>query len=151
MKKYIPFSVVFILLLNSCGTTNHKTNYPVRKPHPISTNTGSSTTSTAQVEREYEALLKTYKSETAQVLTYLLNDSSDDPRTSVTIENNSRCNTVMTISSTNYFKKIPIAAYKSSSVMVPKNQNYNLSGMVCNAVYQKTKFIESSYKVTVSN
>lgn len=151
MKKCIAFSAMFILLLNSCGTTNHKTKYPVRKTNPISTNTGSSTTSAAQVEREYEALMKTYKSETAQVLTYLLNDSSDDPRTSITIENNSRCNTLMTISGTNYFKKIPIAAYKSGSVMVPKNQNYNLSGMVCNAVYQKTKFVGSSYKVTVSN
>ena len=151
MKKCIAFSAMFILLLNNCGTTNHKTKYPVRKTNPISTNTGSSTTSAAQVEREYEALMKTYKSETAQVLTYLLNDSSDDPRTSITIENNSRCNTVMTISGTNYFKKIPIAAYKSGSVMVPKNQNYNLSGMVCNAVYQKTKFVGSSYKVTVSN
>jgi hypothetical protein len=58
---------------------------------------------------------------------------------------------VLTISGNNYFKKIPIGANKIGSTMVPKNQNYNISGMVCNSVYQKTKFISSSYNVTLSN
>ncbi|SEM20794.1 hypothetical protein SAMN05421856_101739 [Chryseobacterium taichungense] len=151
MKKYISFSVVLILFLNSCGNKVSKTNYPVRKPNPVSTNTGSSTTSAAQVEREYQALMKTYKSETAEVLTYLLNDSSNDPKTSITVENKSRCNMVLTISGTNYFKKVPIGANKIGAVMVPKNQNYNLSGMICNAVYHNTKFVSSSYEVKLSN
>lgn len=156
MRKLFPFSVavtVIFLFLNSCETRHYKTTAgnPVRKPHPTSSNTGSSTTSASQTEREYQNLIKTYKSETADVLTDLLNDSSDNLKTSITVENNSRCNMVLTISGNNYFKKIPIGTNKIGAVMVPKNQNYNLSGMICNTVYQKTKFITSSYNVKLSN
>ncbi|AZA56039.1 DUF6759 domain-containing protein [Chryseobacterium shandongense] len=148
MKKYILFSAAFVLLLHSCGSTGNTKNYPVRKPIAQPSVKGSSTT---QVEREYQALIKTYKSETAEVLTHLLNDSSNDQRTSITVENKSRCNMVLTISGNNYFKKVPIAANKIGAVMVPKNQNYNLSGMICDAVYQKTKFISEPYDVKLSN
>jgi hypothetical protein len=103
MKKYILFSAAFVLLLHSCGSTGNTKNYPVRKPIAQPSVKGSSTT---QVEREYQALIKTYKSETAEVLTHLLNDSSNDQRTSITIENKSRCNMVLTISGNNYFKKV---------------------------------------------
>ncbi|WP_288244762.1 DUF6759 domain-containing protein [uncultured Chryseobacterium sp.] len=152
MNKYFSFSAtIIILFLNSCGSTGYTKNYPVRKPVVRPSATGSSTTSAAQTEREYQALIKTYKSETAEVLTYLLNDSSKDPRTSITVENNSRCNMVLTISGNNYFKKVPIAANKIGAVMVPKNQNYNLSGMICDAIYQKTKFISEPYDVKLSN
>jgi len=151
MKKCVSFSAAVILLLNSCSSTGTTKNYPARRPIQRPSVTGSSTTSPAQAEREYQALVKTYKSETAEVLTYLLNDSSNDPRTSVTVENSSRCNMVLTISGNNYFKKIPIASNKMAAVMVPKNQNYNLSGMICDAVYQKTKFISGPYEVKLSN
>ncbi|WP_263602153.1 DUF6759 domain-containing protein [Chryseobacterium sp. PET-29] len=150
MKKYVSVSAAVILLVNSCGSSGN-TNYPVRKPVLKPSVTGSSTTSAAQVEREYQALIKTYKSETSEVLNYLLNDSSNDSRTAITVENNSRCNMVLTISGNNYFKKVPIAANKIGAVMVPKNQNYNLSGMICDAVYQKTKFITGPYEVKLSN
>jgi hypothetical protein len=153
MKKRLPFSIAVIaLLLNSCGsTTSYKPNYPVRKPTPVTSNTGNSNNSVSQTEREYQTLSKTYKSETAEVLTDLLNGSEDNPKTSITVENKSRCNMVLTISGNNYFKKIPIAANKIGSAMVLKNQNYNISGMVCNSVYQKTKFVSSSYNITLSN
>jgi hypothetical protein len=153
MKKRLPFSIAVIaLLLNSCGsTTSYKPNYPVRKPTPVTSNTGNSNTSASQTEREYQTLSKTYKSETAEVLTDLLNGSEDSPKTSITVENKSRCNMVLTISGNNYFKKIPIAANKIGSAMVLKNQNYNISGMICNSVYQKTKFVSSSYNITLSN
>jgi hypothetical protein len=150
MKRYVSVSAAVILLVNSCGSSGN-TNYSVRKSVLKPSVTGSSTTSAAQVEREYQALIKTYKSETSEVLTYLLNDSSNDPRTAITVENNSRCNMVLTISGNNYFKKVPIAANKIGAVMVPKNQNYNLSGMICDAVYQKTKFITGPYEVKLSN
>lgn len=152
MKKLLPFSTALIaVFLTSCGSTNYNTKQPVRKPSYPTSNTGSSNTSATQVEREYQALIKTYKSETAEVLTDLLNDSSDSPKTAITVENKSRCNMVLTISGNNYFKKIPIGANKIGSAMVLKNQNYNLSGMVCNSVYQKTKFVTSSYNITISN
>nr|WP_315053302.1 DUF6759 domain-containing protein [Chryseobacterium indoltheticum] len=80
-----------------------------------------------------------------------MNDSSNSPNVSVSVENKSNCNMVLTISGNNYFKKIPIAANKTGSAMVPKNQNYNLSGMLCNSVYQKTKYIAGSFSIKLSN
>ena len=153
MKKPFPFIIILIaLFMSSCETAHYRTTAtnPVKKPYPAS-NTGSSNSSAAQTEREYQTLIKTHKSETAEVLTDLLNGSSDNLKTSITVENNSRCNMVLTISGNNYFKKIPIGANKIGSAMVLKNQNYNLSGMLCNTVYQKTKFITSSYNVKLSN
>lgn len=153
MKKYLPLALSLIMLLfSSCEATHYRTTAtPSKKPYPTTSNTGSKTTSATQTETEYQALIKTYKSETAEVLTDLLNDSSDSPKTSITVENNSRCNMVLTISGNNYFKKIPIGANKIGSAMVLKNQNYNLSGMICNSVYQKTKFVTSSYNITLTN
>ena len=42
---------------------------------------------------------------------------------------------VLIVSSSNYYKKIPIGAGKIGSVMIP----YKLSGMVCQSVYQTSK------------
>lgn len=153
MKKLFSFTVMIIIVLNSCETTHYRaTSGSVKNPKANSNAGNRTSTATAnQTELEYQTLLKTYKSETAAVLTDLLNGSEDSPNTSITVENNSRCNMVLTISGNNYFKKIPIGANKIGSAMVPKNQNYNISGMVCNSVYQKTKFISSSYNVTLSN
>lgn len=152
MKRILLLSVFTVLFLNSCGTTSHSsTKPPVRKPKPTVTNTGTSTTPAAQTEREYQALLKTYKPETTAVLNSLLNDSSNSTEVAISVENKSRCNMVLIISGNNYFKKIPIASNKTGSAMVPKNQNYNLSGMICNSVYKKTKFISNSFKIQLSN
>lgn len=148
MKKTFLFSgFILAIVLSSCNA-NYTTSSPAKRSYPRTT---SSTSSASQTEREYSTLIKTYKPETAEVLTDLLNDSSDSPKTSVTIENKSRCNMVITISGNNYFKKIPIGAGKIGYAMVPKNQNYNLSGRVCESVYQKTKFITGSYNISLSN
>jgi hypothetical protein len=149
MKKLIFCSLPLLLLVN-CGV-NHTTKTPPKvqpqKPRPAVTN---NTSKISQAELEYSNLIKTYKPETAEVLTDILN-GSDGPTTSIRVENISRCNMVLTISGNNYFKKIPIASGKIGSVMVPKNQNYNFSGTICNSVYQKTKFISSSYSTKISN
>ncbi|MCM2555871.1 competence protein ComL [Chryseobacterium sp. Ch-15] len=150
MKKFFLFFLFITLFLNSCGAANHSTRQPTRKPSPILSNTGIKNSSAAQTEREYQALIKVYKPETAEVLNSLFNDSSNSPNVSITVENQSNCNMVLTISGKNYFKKIPIGAYKTGAVMVPKNQNYNLSGMLCNSVYEKTKFITNSFSIKLS-
>lgn len=130
------------------GCSVNYNNYPVRKTtYPSTSNTNSS----ANTEREYNELLKTHKPETAAVLTDLLNDSSENPNTSFSVENKSPCNMVLTISGNNYYKKLPIGAGKIAYVMLPRNQSYKLSGMVCNSVYQSTKFITNSYSITLSN
>ncbi|MCD1115844.1 DUF6759 domain-containing protein [Chryseobacterium turcicum] len=151
MKKLFLFTLLIFLFLNSCGTVNHSIKRPIRKPSIPISNTGTKTSSAAQTEREYEALIKVYKPETAEVLNSLFNDSSNSPNVSITVENQSNCNMVLTISGKNYFKKIPIGAHKTGAAMVPKNQNYNLSGMLCNSVYEKTKFITNSFNIKLSN
>lgn len=150
MKKFFLISLLITFLMNSCGSSTY-TKQPVRRPSVSVANPGTRANSVSQTEREYQTLLKTYKSETAEVLTSLLNDSSDSQTAPISVENKSKCNMVLTISGNNYFKKIPIGVNKIGSAMVPKNQNYNLSGMLCNSVYQKTKYITSSYNVKLSN
>ena len=136
MKKTLQ-CLLLILLMKSCGSTNN--SYPAAN-------------SAANNEREYQEVLKNYKSETADVLTYLLNgESPEDRKTALTVENTSQCNMVLTVSGNNYFKRIPIGKGKIGSVMVPKNQAYKLSGMVCNSLYQTSKFISDSYSVKLSD
>jgi len=136
MKRLFSCSVI-LFVLNSCMPTHN--NYPA-------------TNSSSNTEKEYLEVLKTYKSETAEVLTYLLNgESPEESKTALTVENTSRCNMVLTVTGNNYFKKIPIGKGKIGSVMLPKNQTYKLSGMVCQSSYQTSKFISNSYSVKLSD
>jgi len=135
MKKLLVCSII-LFIVNSC-TSSYNT-YPV--------------SSTSNSEREYQEVLKTYKSETAEVLTYLLNGASpEEPKTALTVENTSNCNMVLTVRGNNYFKRIPIGKGKIGSVMISKNQTYQLSGMVCKSSYQTSKFISDSYSVKLSD
>ncbi len=151
MKSLFYFPVLAFVILNSCEATHHKTTATSVRRVPAASRTVIRTPPVNQTETEYQTLSKTYKSETAAVLTAILNGPEDHDKAPVTVENKSRCNMVLTISGNNYFKKVPIAAGKMGAVMVPKNQNYNLSGMVCNTVYQRAKFISESYRTTVSD
>lgn len=145
MKKLFVFSGISLILI-SCNANYG--SYPVRTTYPAS---GSGNTAMS-TEREYSELIKTYKPETAEVLNDLLNsDSPDNPRTSISVENKSPCNMVLTVSGNGFFKKIPIASGKVGYTMVQKNQNYRLSGMLCNSSYQSTKFISTSYAIKISN
>ncbi|RLJ34376.1 hypothetical protein CLU97_3884 [Chryseobacterium sp. 7] len=146
MRKLFVFAGIS-LILASCNVNYG--SYPGRTSYPYPTsNAGNS----ANTEREYSELIKTYKPETADVLNDLLNsDDPKNPRTSISVENKSSCNMVLTVSGGNFFKKIPIGAGKIGYTMVPKNQNYRLSGVVCNSAYQSTKFVTTSYSIKLSN
>lgn len=148
MKEKIIFGICLSFLFTSCSTNyNTASSSSSKSSQPRA----ASTPSISQTEQEYNTLIKTYKPETADVLTDLFNENSNTSKTSITVTNKSRCNMVLTITGKNYSKKIPIGANKIGYAMVPKNQNYNLSGMVCNSVYQKTQFITSSYSIALSN
>jgi hypothetical protein len=146
MKEKIIVGIFISSLLISCNA-NYTPNSSTGKPYSGT----KSATPSVSTEQEYNTLLKTYKPETADVLTDLFNDGSSNPKTSITVTNKSRCNIVLTITGKNYSKKIPIAKGKIGYAMVLKNQNYNLSGMVCNSPFKKTQFISSSYSITLSN
>ncbi|MDQ0068043.1 DUF6759 domain-containing protein [Chryseobacterium lathyri] len=149
MKKLFAFFGISLTLM-SCSVNYG--NYPIRTSHPSSSGNSSGGNTVMSTEREYAELIKTYKPETADVLTDLLNDDSPtNPRTSISVENKSPCNMVLTVSSTGFFKKIPIGSGKVGYTMVPKNRNYRLSGMLCNSSYDSTKFITTSYAIKISN
>ncbi|MDR6463546.1 DUF6759 domain-containing protein [Chryseobacterium sediminis] len=146
MKKLLVFAGISVILA-SCNVNYG--NYPGRTSYPSST---SNSGNRANTEREYNELIKTFKPETADVLNDLLNsDDPKNPRTSISVENKSPCNMVLTVSGNNFFKKIPIGAGKIGYTMVPKNQNYRLSGVLCNSTYQSTKFVTTSYSIKLSN
>ncbi|MDR3025710.1 DUF6759 domain-containing protein [Chryseobacterium sp.] len=146
MKKLLAFTGIS-LILASCNV--NYSSYPGRTSYPSST---SNSGNRANTEREYNELIKTYKPETADVLNDLLNsDDPKNPKTSISVENKSPCNMVLTVSGNNFFKKIPIGAGKIGYTMVPKNQNYRLSGVLCNSAYQSTKFVTTSYSIKLSN
>ncbi|WP_312286458.1 DUF6759 domain-containing protein [Chryseobacterium gleum] len=147
MKKLLVFAGFSVIL---AGCNVNYGGYPGRTSYPYPA--GNSAGNRANTEREYNELIKTYKPETAEVLNDLLNnDDPQNPRTSISVENKSSCNMVLTISGGNFFKKIPIGAGKIGYTMVPKNQNYRLSGVLCNSTYQSTKFITTSYSIKLSN
>jgi hypothetical protein len=146
MKKLFAFSGISLILMSCSASYN---SYPTRIPSTSGSNPGSTAMST---EREYAELIKTYKPETADVLNDLLNeDSPGNTRTSISVENKSPCNMVLTVSSTGFFKKIPIGSGKVGYTMVPKNRNYRLTGMLCNSSYDSTKYITTSYAIKISN
>ena len=146
MKKLLVFAGISVILA-SCNVNYG--SYPGRTSYPSST---SNPGNRANTEREYNELIKTFKPETADVLNDLLNsDDPKNPKTSISVENKSPCNMVLTVSGNNFFKKIPIGAGKIGYTMVPKNQNYRLSGVLCNSTYQSTKFITTSYSIKLSN
>lgn len=131
MRK-IVMCIAISAMLGSCET------YPTPIPIPRSNYPSTSVIH----EDSYENLIKTYKSETADVLTFLLNNEEENStKTAITVENTSPCNMVLTIAGNNYNKKIPIGARKMGSAMLPKNQNYRLSGKICNSNYQSSKYI----------
>ncbi|MDH5035311.1 DUF6759 domain-containing protein [Chryseobacterium cucumeris] len=146
MKKLlVPTGI--LLILASCNVNYG--GYPGRTSYPYPSNNSGNR---ANIEREYNDLMKTYKPETADVLNDLLNsDDPKNPKTSISVENKSPCNMVLTVTGGNFFKKIPIGAGKIGYTMVPKNQNYRLSGIVCNSTYQSTKFVTTSYSIKLSN
>ncbi|MGG5210667.1 DUF6759 domain-containing protein [Chryseobacterium sp. MIQD13] len=149
MKKLFAFSGISLILM-SCSVNYG--NYPIRTSYPSASGNTAGSSTAMSTEREYAELIKTYKPETADVLNDLLNeDSPSNPRTSISVENKSPCNMVLTVSSSGFFKKIPIGSGKVGYTMVPKNKNYSLSGMLCNSSYQSTKFITTSYAIKISN
>ncbi|QCX53354.1 DUF6759 domain-containing protein [Elizabethkingia sp. JS20170427COW] len=136
MKKIILL-IGGLGMLQSCFTYS----YPSASSFP-STRYPSSNSN-----QKYDELVKTYKPDTEEVLNDLLGSSSaDNPRTSLVVKNNSRCNIVLTISTVNFVKKVPIAAGETGYSILNKN-NYNLSAMVCGRVFKQRISLYSSQQL----
>ena len=90
---------------------------------------------------------------TAEVLTYLLNDSdSSQPRTAVVITNNSNCDMILRMVRVNKngVYNLPIARNSKNQFVVEKG-NYTLKSQICNANYYSQKKITEPLILTLSN
>ena len=90
---------------------------------------------------------------TAEVLTYLLNESdSSQPRTAVVITNNSNCDIIfrMVRLNKNLIYNLPIARNSKNQFVVEKG-NYTLKSKICNANYYSQKNIIEPLILKLSN
>ena len=114
-------------------------------------------TSTSNERNEFATLMAKDKINkdkvTAEVLTYLLNDSdSSEPRTAVVITNNSNCDMIfrMVRLNKNLIYNLPVARNSKNQFVVEKG-NYTLKSRICNANYYSQKKISEPLILTLSN
>jgi hypothetical protein len=139
--------IIFLsFLILSCEPTYHANRGNSTSSQP---RTSVPEPKTSEVSDSYESLIKTYKPETAEVLSDLLNGTSDSPRTSIIIDNKSNCNLVVTVKGGNILKKIPATKGKLSYIMIEKNQNYTISGNLCGKNFKQSARIYDSYTITL--
>lgn len=150
MKKFI-FTLALSATLVSCGAIysgnggNSGGYGNTTSSVPADPNTASPETT-----QEFNELIKTYKPDTQEVLTILLNDNTNEPNTAVVVENASPCNMVFTIKGTNFIKKIPIEPGKTKGAVVKKD-TYRLSAEVCRATYDEVKYVTTPYTIKLNN
>lgn len=144
--KILPYVLLLCFLIISCEPTYHANRGNSTSSQP---KTDVSEPKTSGVSDNYDMLIKTYKPETSEVLSDLLNGSSDSPRTSIIIDNKSNCNLVVTVKGGNILKKIPATKGKLSYVMIEKNQNYTISGNLCGKNFKQSARIYDSYTITL--
>lgn len=90
---------------------------------------------------------------TAEVLTYLLNESdSREPRTAVVIENKSNCDMIfrMVRLDSDLIYNLPVARNSKNQFVVQKG-NYTLKSKICNANYYSQKNISEPLLLKLSN
>ena len=114
-------------------------------------------TSTTNERNEFATLMAKDKMNkdqvTAEVLTYLLNESdSSQPRTAVVITNNSNCDIIfrMVRLNSNLVYNLPIARNSKNQFVVEKG-NYTMKSKICNANYYSQKSITDALILTLSN
>lgn len=144
MKKlfYISFLSFLLISCDSLGT--------ILSSPGIYQGGGYGSSSSAQAEREYQAVAANYQEDSASVLSELLSDDAASSNAAIVIENASACNIVITVSGNGYYKKVPIAAGKIRGVVVKKGV-YRLSGQVCNARYDQVKNADTSVTIKLRN
>lgn len=145
MKSYASVKLkllgaVFGLAVSACQTLPSADSVY----HP-----SSSTSTVANREKEYQDLLKVYKDDRVDVLNDLLSGENNTKQTSIVVNNHSACNMVLTITSKNWTKKVPIEAGKAGFSMVDRNKSYTLTGYACNAPFTHSKYVTESYIITI--
>ncbi|WP_300672338.1 DUF6759 domain-containing protein [Soonwooa sp.] len=144
IKAY--FLIAFLLLLVGCDIM--PTSYPTYRPN-------SGTSSSVNESREFAELIAkdqiNKKDETAQVLTYLLNNSDPkDKQTAAVITNTSSCDIIVRLiqSGTNKVYNLPVSKNTKNQFVIDKG-NYTLKSNVCGAQYYSQKNISDALVISL--
>lgn len=153
MKRLIV-AVFASYLLVSCGAvytgTGGNSGGYGSSGNATSNSTADPNTASPETISEYNELIKTYKQDTQQLLSVLLNDDTNSSKTAITVENASPCNMVLTIKSAGFLTKIPIKAGETKGAVLNKD-TYRLTAQVCRANYDEIKYITSAYTIKLKN
>lgn len=146
MRSY--FLIILLFLFVQCDVLPSTT--PVYRPK-------TPTTVSASESKEFEELMEkdqiNKKKVTAEVLTYLLNDTElDDPKTAAVIENNSGCNIIVRLVAIkgNTIYNLPIPKHGKNQFVIDKG-SYTLKSSICGATYYSQKLISSPLILNLSD
>ena len=116
-----------------------------------------STNNTSNESKEFADLMASDKIDkkkvTAQVLTYLLNDTDPkDTKTAAVITNESNCDIIVRLVGTqnNKFYNLPVSKNSKNQFVIEKG-GYTLNSNVCGAKYYSQKIIVEPLIITLSN
>ncbi|MBU4537256.1 MAG: hypothetical protein L6264_12065 [Weeksellaceae bacterium] len=146
MRSY--FLIILLFLFVQCDVL--PSNTPVYRPK-------TSTAASAGESREFEELIAkdqiNKKKVTAEVLTYLLNDTeADDPKTAAVIENSSGCNIIVRLVAIkgNTIYNLPVPKHGKNQFVIDKG-SYTLRSNICGAVYYSQKLISDPLILELSD
>lgn len=144
MKSF--YLLLLLLLFVQCDTL--PTRYPVRNPNSTTISTSGNEFKTLWDQDQINK-----NKVTAEVLTYLLNDSDHaETHTAAVIENTSRCDIIIRMVgiSVNEIYNLPIRA-NSKNQFVIKKGNYTLKSAICGANYYSQKNLTEPLILKLSN
>lgn len=90
-----------------------------------------------------------HKEKTVKLLNALFNEDISSNEAILLIKNNSDCNLVLEISGKKFYH-LPVPAKGENSIVLNKDE-YNLSGSLCDVVYQNKKEISKSLMMVLNN
>lgn len=108
---------------------------------------------TEQKEELFKKLMsensQQHKDKTVKLLNALFNEDISSNEAILLIKNNSDCNLVLEISGKKFYH-LPVPAKGENSIVVNKDE-YNLSGSLCDVVYQNKKEIGKNLMMVLNN
>lgn len=141
MKYLIALCFSFLFFV-ACESTNHRVirnGSPVTKSVPVN-------------KSEFERLIEIDKigkiQRNGEVVNQLLNEQPEDKFAVITIENNTNCNIIVTITGTKNYR-LPVYKNDKNFILIDKG-NYTFSSDFCRAKYYKQKCISESVVITLS-
>lgn len=85
----------------------------------------------------------------AEAATQFLNDDSENANAAVLFRNQSQCNTIISVSGANYYKKLPVPK-GGINYLILKKGSYHFSSTLCRAQYCSSKILSESIEISIS-